>query len=852
MNWSKRFMLMTALSFIMLFAGFSTPSSPAAAQDLTDLFSMSINAGFDGYFRSNQWLPVRVSVENNGDPITGRMVIRPETSGSGLPNTFSTPVDLPSGSSQVITLYITAYTNARNIRVEILDDTDRVIASEETVLRSIAPTDRLFVVVSQVAGGSVVNLAAVNSGGNSAVQANWTINSLPERAVTMGAVDALLFDDIDTGTLSPAQRTAIRDWVISGGHLIVAGGASWQSTAAGLEDLLPLIPDDSQTATDLEALLRFAGDYTTSYDQDFVIATGDVRGDADVLVSNSDDLPLMVRRMLGNGTIDYLSVDPNAQPLRDWQNLSDLWLTTLASVDVQPSWSQGFTNWQSAINAVEILPGLELLPSIFLLLAFLVGYVALVGPLNYFILNRLNRLDWAWITIPILIVVFSVVARGIGISLRGNQATLSRISIVQSWPDSDVAQVDQLIGLLAPRRANYSLGVEDERLLRPIPDDAFDFGVLNDRSLSNVNIVQNETFEAVDFPLDSGFIAGFNTSGMIERPQISGSATLSFDTERGVAAVQGAVRNNSDVTLTDAVILTRAGALRLSEPLAPGDVTTFSGNGITLGNSGNVRTPAPSVLELSSGDNGALSLSQNYFRSSSQAYASLSDTTAIEILGSANFDSAGIQIDLTADSQTQETRRRQALLTAFFVDQFASTSRGDHVYLVGWADAAPLDEVVGGAGWEPLDTTLYVIELEVDTEASASGDVFIGRDQFTWVSLDRVGTDEMGPYSLNLFNATEITFRFTPVPTAVLSEVDSLNIVLERPNVVSSAMQVEIWDWEAQTWDDLEFNREESLTVRNPAPYIGPLNAVQIRIQRPETGGSVYIEQVAVEQTGRF
>ncbi|MEQ8674801.1 MAG: hypothetical protein RLP44_18235 [Aggregatilineales bacterium] len=852
MNWSKRFLLMMGMSLIVLFAGLSAPNAPVAAQDLTDLFSMSINAGFDGYFRSNQWLPVRVSVENNGDPINGRMVVRPETSGSGLPNSFSTPVDLPTGSSQVITLYITAYSNARNIRVEILDETDRVVASEETVLRSIATRDRLFVVLSQAAGGSVINLAAVNTGGNTSYQANWAINSLPERAVTLQSVDAMLFNDIDTGTLSLAQRSAIRDWVISGGHLIVAGGASWQSSAAGLEDLLPFVPEDSETETDLDALLRFGGDYATTFDEQFIIATGEPIDGAQVLVSNADGLPLLVRRALGNGTVDYLTVDPNAQPLRDWQNLSEFWLTELASVDAKPSWTNGFSDWQSANNAVEILPGLELLPSILLLLAFLVGYVALVGPLNYLVLQRINRLDWAWITIPIFIVVFSVVARGIGISLRGNQITLSRVSVVQTWTDTDVSQVDQLIGLLAPRRDNYSLGVDDDRLLRPIPDNAFDFGVLSDRSLSNVNIVQNETFEAVDFPLDAGFIAGFNTMGTIPRPEISGSLTLSYDEGRTFAAVQGSVRNNSDLTLTDAVILTRAGVLRLADPLAPGDVQTFNANGLTLNTSGGVRTPAPSALELSSGEFSTLSLSQAYFRSSSQSYAQLADITSRDILGADNYDISGIQIDLSADAQTQENRRRQALLNAFISDQYASTSRGDHAYLVGWTDTAPLDEVIGGAGWEPLDTTLYIIELDVIAETPATGSTVIARDQFTWVSLDRTGTDEMGPYSLNLFNATAVTFRFTPLPDAVLSEVDTLNVILERPNVVSSVMQVEIWDWEAQTWDDLQFNREESLTVRNPERYLGALNAVQIRIQRPETGGSVFIEQVAVEQIGSF
>ena len=34
--------------------------------------------------------------------------------------------------------------------------------------------------------------------------------------------------------------------------------------------------------------------------------------------------------------------------------------------------------------------------------------------------------------------------------------------------------------------------------------------------------------------------------------------------------------------------------------------------------------------------------------------------------------------------------------------------------------------------------------------------------------------------------------------------------------------------------------------------YLGPLNAVRLRVRRPDTGGSVFIEQLAIEQSGTF
>ena len=94
----------------------------------------------------------------------------------------------------------------------------------------------------------------------------------------------------------------------------------------------------------------------------------------------------------------------------------------------------------------------------FQLCGFLAIYIIVIGPLNYLVLKRLGRRELAWLTIPcLLIIVYSVVAYLTGFSLRGTQATINRLALVQVWPGTDQAQVDGVIGVLAPRRAIYNL-----------------------------------------------------------------------------------------------------------------------------------------------------------------------------------------------------------------------------------------------------------------------------------------------------------------------------------------------------------------------------------------------------------
>jgi hypothetical protein len=836
---------------VALLLGLQASSAPAAAQGLDELLTLSVSAGYGGRFRGDEWLPLRIEIDNQGSGIQGRLVVRPETSGDGLPSTFSTPVDIAPNTRQSIFLYITARSAANRVRVELMNDAGGVITSREASLRSILPRDRLYVVVTQAMRGAM-DLSTIAVGGHEAFQVNWEPRDIPEHAGALTAVDVLLFSDINTGTLTSAQQQAIANWVASGGHLIVTGGAGWQATAAGLAELLPFVPESAETTGSLTALARFAGDYSTTLDGEAILTVGEPVPGARVLVTADDDQPLIVRGKLGSGTIDYVTVDPNGQMLRTWNGLTEMWFTLLTSTDARPSWTYGFANWARAATAVETLPGLNLLPAVLGLIGFLLVYILLIGPINYLVLKRINRREFAWFTIPALIVIFSVLAWMVGFELRGNRASLSRLTVVQTWPDSQTAKVDQLIGLLAPRRGNYSLAMTDDRMLRPFSDSAANATVLGGRLQMNADIRQTNTFEAVEFPVDASFIGSFSATGSTVRPEINGRAVLTYNPQGEYAySLQGSVRNNSDLTLHDAVILARGETLRLEQPLQPGDVFTFSAADLPLAGED---APVPSALEFAAGESNPLAAMINVgWRRGRTLYLAEAAQNASDILGEDSYRLAGFNITFQQDTATQEIRRRQAFLDAFVIDQFASTGRGNRVYLAGWAEAAPTIEEVAQMGFDTFDSTLYLIELEVERDDSGDS-VLITRDQFTWVSRERQAVGDSGPVNLSLMNDSRAIFRFTPLPDAVLAEVDELVLVLDGARNTLSGESLEMWNWAAQQWEVVAEvgNLSSRVTIANPQRYLGPLNAVEIRSIRTGRGGTVFIERMGIEQRGHF
>ena len=403
---------------------------PLAAQDnFRDVIEMSVEVGFDSYFRPGEWTPIRIELKNNGESVTGRLVVRPETSGTVVGNAFSTPIDLPTGAAKSALLNIQARTFPDQIRVELIDDKGLVQATREAALYDLAPQHQLYAVVTGPTTAPP-NLSGVHIGGYRAEQALWGAHEIPEHGSSLGSLDMMLLVNIDGESLSNGQRRALLHWVEGGGHLIVSGGPSALGAAGALSELLPLTPESTQSIDDLSALARFAAD-NSSLSQRTVIAVGDAHEDARALVEQ-DGAPLLLRREIGAGLVDYLAADPTLEPLASWVALDALWLKLLATRAPHPTWREGFSRPAWGADAIANLPGVDLLPPMQTLCLFLASYIILIGPLNYFVLSRLRRNGWGWFTIPVVIFCFTGIAWTVGFSLRGAEIIVSRTTLVQS------------------------------------------------------------------------------------------------------------------------------------------------------------------------------------------------------------------------------------------------------------------------------------------------------------------------------------------------------------------------------------------------------------------------------------
>jgi hypothetical protein len=828
----SRFAVVILIAFV-----WALVAAPTQAQDDVPRLTLTARAGFNTLYRADMWLPVTVEVSSSGGVFTGRLVIRPETT-LGLLHPVSTPVTLSDGARQTITLYALLRGGTITLRPELITASGEVAADVDAPVRAISSLDSLVGVISSTPLDAIDLTASADSG--TLHQAALSLRDLPDQPALLDALDVLVLADADTRALTPAQQRAIGLWVASGGHLIVTGGANAALTLGGLGDLAPLRPRSSVTLDTLAPLAAWlrGGAADASLNAPAVIVTGEAHPQARVLAA-AGDVPLLLRRAYGDGTIDLLTADPNSAPLRGWAGSAALWTALLSSRAPLPGWGAGITSIEDASRAAAVIPGFDPLPDGTPLLVFLVVYILLIAPVNYLVLSRLKRREWAWFTIPALIAVFSIAAYNFGVNLRGVTVTTTRLAVVRAWDGVDQARADAVIGVLSPVRAAYTLAVDDGTL-RPIPAPAFaNTGFFGRDLTTGIGIVQRDGFSAEAFTVDSSFIARFASTTALPAPAITGRLTLSDGgMQTGGQMARGFVRNDSPLTLTEPVILMRGAIFRPGSPIQPGETLDFE---LELPGTS---PPAPGRR---------VGIPAGAFFSTRRP-PTTSDNSISAILSGGGFDgnlNRRLLTQINADAQ--ELQRRLWLLDGVIDEPFAADSaRGDRAFLAAWSDGSPIGLTLDGAGWTSSDRTLYLVALETRF-APSDGEQVIAPDRFTW---SRVGASvtpsgrNYSPDSLTVSPGEEVVLRFTPFADARLDEVNRLTISVRTANIGGRNFPMALWDWRAGAWQTVQMVNGTAEITFSPARFVGANGAVLTRFSADDRTGSLRLERIELTMRG--
>lgn len=792
---SRRFLLQlgAALLFLSLLLSnlFSRPAAPAIAQDTG--VTMAVTPYLGGYVKYGEWLPLRVSLSNHGDDLEAEIQTR--IAGNSGDATYAAPAPLPAGARKEVDLYVLPPTYGQSLIVQLVQG-DRVLAEATVNLSTHPQNDYLIAAVASDPDAFALLNGLALPGRFQASVIPLSLGDLPERAEALRSLDCLILTDVDTTSLTPAQGEALRAWVELGGRLFVGGGAGAQRTLLGLPEPLKLVHlGDTVELSTLGSLADFVGE-PIRVPGPFLAALP-VAHEGRAVIAQARQ-PLLIQKAIGEGWVAYSALDPAASPFNAWTGTLPFWRDLLEPGSALPpniprDVPLRMLESEQMNYALSNLPALDL-PSIRWLALLLGVYVLLVGPVNYLLLRRLRRLDWAWVTIPALTLAFSIGGFGIGYSLRGNDLILNQISIIPLSPGSERTLARSYVGLFSPTRGDYDMRIDGGAhgsthggaLVSPLylsyrPDPWTSTGGAS----GGLDVLQGDPVILRDLGINQWAMQTFQAETWLDTADLKLDADLSIEDGH----VRGTLHND------------------LPRPLH--EITLISGHRFAqLGDLDTGQTKEiDEVLQGQTwGPPFPWALFERYFQG--------------------------------PESPPREVTLRQSILEAYFHTNWGTpTPLPVGLTLLAWTDVSPLNIELTGGRASRIQTTLLVVQLPlpvVDGRVSLPMGSFFGRLIESEGEAGECGNSGQA----YIGNGRAVLEYELPASLRAL-EPERLTVRLGIDGGLPTALPtLSLYDWTAGNWAEIasvELNQVYS--VDQPDRFVSPVGGtIRLQAQRDNWG----------------
>ncbi|MGN7470434.1 hypothetical protein [Brevibacillus sp. SAFN-007a] len=290
---------------------------------------------------------------------------------------------------------------------------------------------------------------------------NLAPDMLPDQSWMYDSLDVLAIGGKQGASIDDAQLAAIKEWIKLGGVVIVSAGPNQDALVQRLADLLPVQPGQSGSVPIAEALRKYAADKPAP--------------PGNVAVYNKN-LPLFVAKQSGNGLFLFVNYDVTAEPLASWQHNLPLWQNVMVQQGATAVLDNKRYTDQMARPLLELsqnMPDVQTPPPVWMVVLW-GGYVLLVAPLTYFVLQRVGKREWAWGIIPgaAILLTVGIFAIGKPLVVKTNVSyTISEIGIL----DETLARTRTAATFLAVDKDGYDVTVAPSLVAVPLTHGRNDY-----------------------------------------------------------------------------------------------------------------------------------------------------------------------------------------------------------------------------------------------------------------------------------------------------------------------------------------------------------------------------------------
>ena len=451
---SKRIICMALMwVFVMLCSG-----QNIWASDL----SVTSTIGVDGRYKYGRYIPVNVTIENNGEDFSGIVQVRPGNSTI----VYEEAINVAAGTSKKVSIPVQSdgYTY---IYTKLLDGKDKEISFTKSYVNSssyVFGENDVVIGILDDEKNKIKYLSGIDVRINNSFQTKCidiTPEMIDEKVQNLDLFDIIVVNNFNTSSLFPEQLTTIKTWVEQGGTLIIGTGDNASKTLSGLnEDLLSVKINETHKET-----IDLLGESVE-------LEISNLEG----LEDDFTEKKRPYRKLYGVcnrgiGKIIVMKYDLEVEPMASFSKNLEFWKKILSEEVADIRLLDDMSYYNNALYNIGRIKR-DNLPRMNVLLIILMIYMVMVGIVSYFILKKKSKKEYIWVVAPIIAVVTTGIFYGISLKSRLKPFVQNQLDVIKVDENGNASRISN-VAILNTQGRKFNVVESDDMHFKMFTSNAY-------------------------------------------------------------------------------------------------------------------------------------------------------------------------------------------------------------------------------------------------------------------------------------------------------------------------------------------------------------------------------------------
>jgi len=379
------------------------------------------------------WLPFQAVLVNDGQAREGTITLRQTYGGSGEAVLYTRRISLPRDGRKRVTFPVRA--TYEPMALSFADDRAGEVrvngewAAGVPAPRIVPPRADTVLIAADTPGnyGHLLFKNPTREEGPDKILITIGPDQLPQTAAEYELADLLILDDVAADALSPAQASAIHQWVCRGGALVVTLlRNAHRLKETHLDPLLPGTPGEVRNVTSLKAAEDLTG-FPCKLD-------GEVAIQSFVAREGAEGDGTLLHRRYDRGRVVVCGFPLSMRGFETWPQAPQF-LDSLLKLrrDARIPMPGGMAARNLREPIAPALKGsiLKSVPPFKAVAILMMVYLVAVVALPYAALRPFRRLELAWVGVVTLALVGSAIVYSVGMRYLRTQSVACRVTLVE-------------------------------------------------------------------------------------------------------------------------------------------------------------------------------------------------------------------------------------------------------------------------------------------------------------------------------------------------------------------------------------------------------------------------------------